>query len=76
VPNLVATLRKDSEIEKKLFADQIFFDQPSAARMLFGLLRTLNGYVNDNSASVFLSFAKDNINVIVNCKDDHVNNLL
>ena len=76
VNNVVASLRKESDLEKKLFSDKIFFDQTSAYRLLFGTLQTLNGYINEYSASVYLSFENDNFNVILNCKDDHVKKVI
>lgn len=60
----------------KLLPQKTFFDQTSAYRLLFGTLTTLNGYINEYSASVYLSFENDNFNVILNCKDDHVKKVI
>lgn len=69
-------MRKKSDIENKLFSDQYFFDQPSASRMLFGLLRTLNQYTKDESASIYMGISTDNLNLIMNCNGAHVTKIL
>jgi hypothetical protein len=69
-------LRKKSDVEKKLFADQYFFDQPSASKMLFGLLRTLNQYSQEESASIYMGISRDNLNLIMNCNGAHVAKIL
>ena len=75
LPKIKATLRKDSDLEKQLFPEENFFDKPSAARMLFGLIRTINSYTYDNAAAVYISIQSSNLNIIYNCNTTFITKL-
>jgi hypothetical protein len=44
--------------------------------MLFGMLRTLNQYTQDNSAAIYMGLNEDNLNLMMNCNTAHIEKLL
>ena len=67
VPQVKTSFRKANDIEREIFAEKHFFDQPSAARMLLGLLNTANRVGTEEAASAYMSILKDNFNFMFNC---------
>lgn len=55
-----------------------FFDRPSAARLLTGLIQGFNEFTAGVASSTFASFdaKKQVINVALNCQQDHINRML
>jgi len=44
-----------NDIEKDIFKERHFFDQPSAARMLLGLLNSANRVGTEEAAAAYMS---------------------
>jgi hypothetical protein len=53
-----------------------FFDKTSAARMLQGLINTINQHAIFEAAAVHMSIQNINLNVFFNCKTEDVSQLL
>jgi hypothetical protein len=54
-----------------------FFDQPPAARMLLGMVRTINEYMIEDAKSAYVALNKEalNLNLLFNCNDTDVENV-
>lgn len=67
VPQILSHFKIEGEIEQQIFKDRHFFDNPSAVRMLFGLVTTANRNAMDEAAAVYMSISNSNLNVFLNC---------
>ena len=58
------------------YANQEFFEQPSAYRTLYGLIRRVNYQINRSALQSAVMFANNNLFVILNCDESEVEEML
>jgi hypothetical protein len=51
-----------------------YFDQPPAARMLLGFVKTINEYIREDAQSAYMAFNREagNLDLILNCNETDV----
>ena len=48
------------------------FDRLSSARVLGGLVKTLNKYIGEHASTAFMRFDKERLSIALNCGDEEV----
>ncbi len=71
-------MKQDGTWQERIwtYRDQDFFTQPSAARMLIGLVTTVNRYSLSEAASVEMALTDSSLNLLFNCDQGQADRLL
>jgi hypothetical protein len=69
-------LFEDVKDSLEYYANKKFFEQPSAYRTLYGLIRRVNHQVRNSALKSVMKFANDNLFVILNCDESEAEEML